>query len=505
MTRTALTRLLGALAVLAVPVSVLPWAEGTAALLLYPAAIALQTLFLAVAVSGVPRARRGPWLLFLLMVTLCLVATVRYRIGVIHGDFSYPTPSDILYISSSLVFMAGILLLDRQEIRSPPTGTVLDSLIVTAGLGVPVLVFLILPVASDEEQSTAARVVSSLYPIMDVLTIFLVVRILIGASAGRRDPVTRTRRTRAVWWLVAGMVCTLAADTFQNVYAVVQQNSDYPWIMFVLWQGYYLCVGFGACEAQRSVPPPPPRPDGSGLTRVRLLVLILAAAVPALLLIVLDQLVRANHVTALGAGALLLLILVALRIWDLLAVLRRQAEQLALVARTDPLTGLANRRSWDFELERAFARVPEGGGILLVGLLDLDFFKKYNDSHGHQAGDDLLREAGAAWQGTLGSEGRLARWGGEEFAALLFCTTVSEGAAELDGLRLVVPHGQTCSIGIARWDGTESAGDLLKRADEALYRAKSGGRDRSVVAGLPGAGVVPRQREKTRSPSEPAV
>nr|WP_269327763.1 GGDEF domain-containing protein [Kineosporia mesophila] len=172
--------------------------------------------------------------------------------------------------------------------------------------------------------------------------------------------------------------------------------------------------------------------------------------------------------------------MVTFRIWDLLRVLKRQAVRLSEVARTDPLTGVANRRSWDFELARGLAAATRTGPVLLTGLLDLDHFKKYNDEHGHQAGDDLLREAAQTWRRALGTDGYIARWGGEEFAILVRCDDEADGLLAIDALRGIVPSGQTCSIGAARWDGQEDAEALLHRVDEALYEAKHAGRNRLV-------------------------
>nr|WP_269330246.1 GGDEF domain-containing protein [Kineosporia babensis] len=153
------------------------------------------------------------------------------------------------------------------------------------------------------------------------------------------------------------------------------------------------------------------------------------------------------------------------------------------MARSDALTGVANRRSWDFELARSMAAAQQNQSVLLIALLDLDHFKKYNDTQGHQAGDDLLKEAARAWSLGLGPGGRIARWGGEEFAVALHCDDLEDGLPIVDGLRALVPFGQTCSIGIAIWDRSLDAASVVQVADEELYRAKAGGRNRSYLAG----------------------
>jgi diguanylate cyclase (GGDEF)-like protein len=156
--------------------------------------------------------------------------------------------------------------------------------------------------------------------------------------------------------------------------------------------------------------------------------------------------------------------------------------RLEAVARTDDLTGLANRRSWDEELPRELARAHRQRQSVCVAMIDLDRFKRFNDELGHQAGDRLLKEAAAAWRAELRTTDTLARYGGEEFAALLPGCDRGHAVRLLERLRAATPGGQTCSAGVASWDGTEDAGTLVARADAALYRAKSAGRDCVVTA-----------------------
>jgi diguanylate cyclase (GGDEF)-like protein/PAS domain S-box-containing protein len=165
----------------------------------------------------------------------------------------------------------------------------------------------------------------------------------------------------------------------------------------------------------------------------------------------------------------------ALALSDLLARLDAQA-------RTDQLTGIANRRTWDHELPRELARARRSDEPLSLAIMDLDRFKAYNDTHGHPAGDRLLRGAAAAWAERLRATDVLARYGGEEFAVLLPGCDGASAQLVAEQLRGAVPDVETCSIGVATWDGTETAEELLGRADTALYAAKAAGRDRVVSA-----------------------
>jgi diguanylate cyclase (GGDEF)-like protein len=152
------------------------------------------------------------------------------------------------------------------------------------------------------------------------------------------------------------------------------------------------------------------------------------------------------------------------------------------LSRTDALTGVLNRRGWDEELAAAVERARRLGEPLCLALIDIDHFKRFNDRHGHQAGDRLLTAAAAAWSGQIRVVDVLARYGGEEFAAALPHCELDAAVQVMERLRRASPMGVTCSVGLARWDGQEHSETLVKRADAALYRAKNEGRDRLVVA-----------------------
>lgn len=156
--------------------------------------------------------------------------------------------------------------------------------------------------------------------------------------------------------------------------------------------------------------------------------------------------------------------------------------QVEAMARTDALTGLPNRRSWDEEVRRAIARSQRHERPLALAMVDLDHFKAFNDAHGHAAGDALLTQAAASWRLTLRVTDFLARYGGEEFAVLLPDCAPDEVGALIDRFRGATPLDQTCSIGIAYWDRSDAPEDLIASADAALYEAKRSGRDRVVTA-----------------------
>jgi diguanylate cyclase (GGDEF)-like protein len=159
----------------------------------------------------------------------------------------------------------------------------------------------------------------------------------------------------------------------------------------------------------------------------------------------------------------------------------RLVSRLEGLAGTDPLTGVPNRRVWEEELPRELERARRMGTGLCLAMIDLDNFKDYNDRHGHQAGDLVLKEAASAWRTEVRSTDLLARYGGEEFVLLLPACALDDAVQIVERLRLVTPL-VTCSVGLARWDFQEASSQLVERADQALYAAKAEGRNRLVLA-----------------------
>jgi diguanylate cyclase len=153
-------------------------------------------------------------------------------------------------------------------------------------------------------------------------------------------------------------------------------------------------------------------------------------------------------------------------------------QRVEAMARTDDLTGLANRRAWDEELRRELERARRLDYSVHVALLDLDRFKEYNDGFGHQAGDALLRDVGTEWRLIARVTDLIARLGGDEFAVLLADCSSDSARDVIERLRKAVPEGLTCCAGIAAWDAEMSAEQLMAKADTALYRSKDGGRNR---------------------------
>ncbi|MSM39537.1 MAG: diguanylate cyclase [Geobacter sp.] len=190
--------------------------------------------------------------------------------------------------------------------------------------------------------------------------------------------------------------------------------------------------------------------------------------------------------------------LVRLRVRNQLE-LKRQRDILERLSLMDGLTGLPNRRAFDECFDREWRRAWRKGWDLSLIMLDIDYFKAYNDTYGHIAGDDCLKRIGSALAATLGRGGDfIARYGGEEFICVLPNTDTAGATAMGEKLRtmveeLQIPHqtssispSVTISLGVAHVtpDKGVTPESLVEQADAMLYRAKRDGRNR--VASLPG-------------------
>jgi diguanylate cyclase (GGDEF)-like protein/PAS domain S-box-containing protein len=153
---------------------------------------------------------------------------------------------------------------------------------------------------------------------------------------------------------------------------------------------------------------------------------------------------------------------------------RKQLEQtLQALATEDPLTGLPNRRAWNKRCIEEIGRARRSGEALSVAMLDLDGLKERNDAQGHAAGDRLLKEVAGCWQIALRDVDYLGRLGGDEFAVILPGCGSEDHGVVIERLSGAMPAGQSVSVGVAAWNGEESAQEVLKRADDLLYEAKA--------------------------------
>ncbi|WP_447901976.1 diguanylate cyclase [Pseudomonas serbica] len=167
---------------------------------------------------------------------------------------------------------------------------------------------------------------------------------------------------------------------------------------------------------------------------------------------------------------------------------REHLEEQRQKALIDPLTGLPNRAAWSERLEHEIGQWQQHGNTLMLAMLDLDHFKRINDNYGHLAGDKVLKIIASVLRKRLRGTDFIARFGGEEFVLLMPSTAPASGLKLLETLRASIeacpfhfrgePVTVTLSMGLAAFKPGEHSDLVLKRADQALYRAKNAGRNR---------------------------
>ena len=178
-----------------------------------------------------------------------------------------------------------------------------------------------------------------------------------------------------------------------------------------------------------------------------------------------------------------------------MSAMRKDLASAQQKANSDPLTGLPNRRALDQHLRGAFENARRANTPLALAICDIDHFKQFNDTHGHQIGDEVIKFVGSSLGRPANNDIFAARYGGEEFVLVFERAAAADALPVLDKIRatiaareLKVTHtGQSLgrlsfSGGIAHLNLHDSPGSILKRADAALYQAKQGGRNRINTA-----------------------
>ena len=453
------------------------------------AVVTLAVGFRGVAVRR-PAHARG-WVLVLAGIAVWVVADVVWQVESWGRDGSFPGASDAVYLAAYPLLGAGVLAMVRTRRSGGDRAAFLDAAILATGAAVVLTALVIAPVTRDTDLGALGKVVAAAYPVGDVFLLATLSRMLTSPGA----------RNSSYWLLLAALLVTTMTDSAWNVVVAVSgdETTGQRWFNVAWLTGYLLVAAAANRRTMVLVAEPVPPAEGPAIGRRRLVAMAVGLLLPALVLLVdgLDGDPASWPVIA--AGSALLSVLILVRFVDLFSVVQTQAVQLAALARTDPLTGTANRRTWDHELSRAAKAARDQGRGLAVAILDLDHFKTFNDTHGHPAGDELLRDAVTAWRTALPVGAVLARYGGEEFAVLLPGHDVDRARRAIVALAPHTPRGQTFSAGVAEWGrtGPEDPTALVAAADRALYRAKRGGRNRVVATSdhpAPGSDAPPGDR-----------
>lgn len=470
--RVGRTYFLSILLALAVPVYVFLPLPGPQHQIFYDA---IGACCLVVAALGVRRHRpqnaRG-WVLIILGYAGWVAGDAIFAVEQKLIPDVYPAPSDVPYLVSYLVLGAGMLMFVRSRQRDADVPALLDAAIITTGAATIVSVFFIAPLAGDSTLSLDSKLVNAAYPAGDLF--------LVGVMA--RMYATPGAQTVAYRLLGASVVATMITDLGYLSVTIMSGGAVMSHILDVgFLTGYVLVAAAASSPSMATLAETAPQQGEQVPTRRRLVFLAGGSMLPAVTLLLEGATDTDLQWEIIGVAMLILSLLVLVRMVGLLRRVEEQSGALAELARSDALTGAPNRRTWDHELTRACELSRADGSPMSVGLIDLDHFKRYNDTRGHQAGDRLLRDAVTAWSAALPAHAMLARYGGEEFAALFPGDTPARAAEWLRELLVVTPEGQTFSAGVALWDPGSEPGAAVAAADDALYAAKRSGRNRVVV------------------------
>ncbi|RLV48544.1 GGDEF domain-containing protein [Nocardioides mangrovicus] len=411
-----------------------------------------------------PELHRSCVVVLLAGVTITVLGDAAFFLAPLVGRKVPYDVGDLVLVVGYAVIAAGTLGIARLVSRTARRSSWLDAGIFGLGTVAPVLVFLVLP---DAQR---------LLGWSTLLTAAYAASLVLLGTALARLLLTRTDDPTAVVLLGLAGSMTIATDFVVAVLGTgsrLQPGAQVPWLLcYLVLTAAVRHPSFVAMFA---------RP--SSRTNLRRSVRLLSAGLvvpPGSL--VLALVLGYRHVWAIAGVALVVSLLAAQRLQALVVHVERQNVELGDLARSDELTGLPNRRSWNHELPRACAEADATGSGIAFAMLDLDRFKDYNDSFGHQAGDDLLRATARRWQAALRPGEFLARYGGEEFVLLLRGVDVATAAERVETLRRLVAEPATASAGFAMWRPGADPAWALARADRALYRAKGAGRDRTVAA-----------------------
>ena len=426
-----------------------------------------------------PAGRRG-WLLLAGGQVVIAVAEISSAVAEYFGDgFQEPALSDVLYLGAYPILLAALLTFVRRRTPQWDTASAVDAAIIAVGAGLATWVFVVQPIASGVGGSTAAKVVQSGYPILDLLLLIVTVRMVLGAGI----------RTVSFVLLVASIVLLLAADTGYAVLSLLQVDQ-FVSPLDVLWMGSYVLMGTAALHPSMRRVDERSAVAAPDATLGRLAVLAVAVLTAPAIQLVQHQRGADVHVTLVASCCAVMFLLVMARMAGMVAAQRNAAI-------TDALTGLKTRRYFEQSLATELQRAIRNGQSVGLLIVDVDHFKRVNDTHGHPGGDRVLIEIArrltiAARPGTV-----VARYGGEEFVVLLPQTSPAQLAATAEHIRQTIANTPvavrpdtllsiTASVGASSFpEHADTASTLVQSADHALYAAKEAGRNRTVTSTFP--------------------
>ncbi len=422
-----------------------------------------------------------------------------------HIPVPFPSWADAFFLADYFLLMIGILMMPTRPIPAAVRGRVLlDSLMVMTGLVTFSWYFILGPTVLQGGETLLGRILGVGYPLGDLCVLFC----LLVLSAHPAEAATLRSRRLLIWGILAYVLSDLGFGylTLKGTYST-GAFTDIGWTLG------NLLLGLGVADYRHSVSQTVPLEKDAMPTYNRnpilwraLLPYIFVPAVAALLLYTFHQKDDAKLEPGVYLGSAVLIGLVLLRqvfamlennrlyrylqeTYQELEADRRSLSEanarLETLATTDGMTGLPNHRVFQERIRQELAQAKQQKTSVFLLMLDVDHFKKYNDSFGHPAGDEALRSVAAILRKTIRPEDFCARYGGEEFAVILSALSAEEAAEIAERIRGEAEahpfaHRQvTLSIGAASLtDVHEEAKTLIARADAALYGAKQNGRNR---------------------------
>lgn len=424
-----------------------------------------------------PPAARAVWTCLWLYEAVTVLADILYDVlTTVNGTPPFPGFTDLLYLSTYVFAFEGLRRLIHLLSPGRDRESWVDAAIIALAAASVVLTFVIGPLLLATDRFDLTAVVSVAYPLLDIVILATLARVLVVPRISNPS----------LTLLAASMSVFLGYDLAYNYLAVLDDWTEYRWLE-VAWTGAILLLALASRAPGASRFRAQSTDAADRITPGRALGVGVAVLIgPTLLLFAVwtDDLLVAKW---LAPGGLVVVGLLVWRMYRLLRTVQGQAQQLSGLARTDALTGVPNRRSWDFELDRAVHSGTESQARFTLALFDIDHFKTFNDNFGHQIGDTLLTSCAQAWTELLPAGATLARYGGEEFALLLPATALKDSRPLLERLREATPAEVTVSIGAAEWWPGDEVAETVGRADAAMYAAKRAGRNRVQLDASPAA------------------
>ncbi len=406
--------------------------------------------------------------------SLVIAHGVRAYLFFLLQSAPFPSTADIFYLIFYLLTLVGVItLFSVFAPRSERTILWLDLLIVLTFFGMVLwYYFLALPILASPQIS--GKYLALIYPVGDIAILSVI------TALAQRD-LSRSAR-RVLGFMAAAMIFALAADGLFAFLDIIQ---------YTYAQGYLTIIRMSATQAQM-LATACLIASGPGIlndppVRFKPLTHMFRLALPYLAVIIglglLSRIITTNvgpNPRLMGAlyGAFILVGLVLVRQYIVSKENVRLYQKMQRIAWTDSLTGLYNRHFFNEMLPREIERASRYGNQLSVLLMDIDGFKKYNDTYGHLKGDEVLKKIGRVFSTQLRISDTIARFGGDEFVVILPETNRRKAIAIASRIRNAVATqsfgeaGLSVSIGVATYRPGMTPEQLLDEADQEMYRRK---------------------------------